>query len=213
MENPIAASVRPQPILQHHPMLDTSFVAWQTSFQMGGRHHFRIPWGPGSQKSRRLGRSMACALWDQIPNGASKNIQHMMGNMSKNMTRVSLATKLLLTLQLRSLHSEKCIHVFIDMCIEYMCYIDIQIWTCTVSMVHACACPIYTYLYSYPNHFILMKCLRILICQKKMFLCISKCIYIISNMSASQTIRSRSTGTRHSSGSTLLGRISPGPIG
>ena len=67
-----------------------------------------------------------------------------------------------------------------------------------------------------------MKCLSILICQKEENVFVFHNIYdvnmsihiwYIRHVPASQTIRSHSTGTRHSSGSTLLGRISPGPVG
>ena len=142
---------------------------------MGGRHHFRIPLGPEGQNSRRLGRSiwsMACALWDPLKWGLQKHPangheqkhdESTFGNKTTTDTSVTELT-------FREMHPCFRRHV------SRVYISDIQIWTYTVLMVHACACPIYTYCtYTHiSNHFILMKCLRILMCQKKKkFLCIS----------------------------------------
>lgn len=146
-------------ILQHHPNVGylfcrlTSFLKWEADITSG-------------------------SLWDL----KAKTLGRPMGDMSKSMTRVRWATKLLLTLQLRSLHSEKCIHVFADMCIEYIfqtyTYGSILYWWCM--HVHVPYTHTYTHI---PNHFILMKCLRILICQKKkVSVYFIMYIYIISNM-------------------------------
>ena len=115
-----------------------------------GRHHFRIPLGSESQKSRPLGQWLPCMVGSLIPNGPSnirvgghgqKHEESRFGDTTT--TDISSVTKL----TCRQMHP--CFRQYM-----YRGYIlDIHIWTYTVSMVHACVCPVYTYLYSCPESF------------------------------------------------------------